>query len=162
MAAVEDILRSYRRPRVVIREHLARGRAEPRLFSFLFAALLMMFVAQWPAMARQHFQTPDVPMPGLLLGTALALAATTPFFYALAFLVTQITRLFRGRGDGYGGRLALFWALFAVSPLMLLQGLTQGMIGPGPQANAVAIVVFAAFVLIWGAGLRVTQFEGRP
>ncbi len=161
MAAVEDILRSYRRPRVVIREHLARMRSEPRLFSFLFSALLLMFVAQWPALARQHFQTPDVPMPGLFLGTALALAATTPFFYALAFLVTQATRLFRGRADGYGGRLALFWALFAVSPLMLLQGLTQGMIGPGPQANAVAAVVFAVFAVIWAAGLRVTQFEGR-
>ena len=44
---------------------------------------------------------------------------------------------------------------------MLLQGLTQGMIGPGPQANAVAAVVFAVFAVIWGAGLRVTQFEGR-
>lgn len=161
MAAVEDILRSYRRPRVVIREHLSRMRSEPRLFSFLFSALLLMFVAQWPALARQHFQTPDVPMSGLLLGTALALAATTPFFYALAFLVTLLSRVFRGRGDGYGGRLALFWALFAVSPLVLLQGLTQGMIGAGPQANAVAVLVFVAFAVIWGAGLRVTQFEVR-
>jgi hypothetical protein len=159
MAAVEDILRSYRRPRVVVREHLARLRSEPRLFTFLFSALVMIFVAQWPRLARQHFEAPEVPMQGLMLGTAVALAATVPFFYALAFLGTLGARIFRGRGDGYGGRLALFWALFAVSPLMLLHGLTLGMVGYGAQADAVSVVVFAVFMLFWIAGLRVTQFE---
>lgn len=161
MSAVEDILRSYRRPRVVIREHLARMRSESRLFTFLFAALLVIFVAQWPRLARQHYEVPDIPMPGLLLGTALALAATVPFFYAIALLVSWITRIVGGRGDGYGARLALFWALFTVSPLMLLHGLTLGIVGFGIQADSLSVVVFVAFLLIWGAGLRVTQFEGR-
>ena len=161
MAAVDDIWRSYRSPRQVVRGHLARTRAEPRLFTLLFSALFVVFVAQWPRLARQQFENPDLPMPGLLLGTAMALAALVPFVYLLAWLVTQALRLIGGRGDGYGGRLALFWALLAVSPLMLLHGLVQGMIGPGLQANVIGGIVFFVFALFWGAGLKVTQFEAK-
>ncbi|MBZ4022910.1 hypothetical protein CKO11_10610 [Rhodobacter sp. TJ_12] len=159
MAAIDDIWRSYRSPRKVVRQHLGRARSEPRLFTLLFAAMVVIFTAQWPRLAREQFENPDLPMPGLLLGTAMALAAVTPFIYLLAWLVTQGLRLAGGRGDGYGGRLALFWALLAVSPLMLLQGLVMGMIGPGLQANVIGGIVFVVFMVFWGAGLKVTQFE---
>ena len=161
MAAVDDIVRSYRRPGEVVRSHLARTRSEPRLFTLLFSGLLVIFVAQWPRLARQNFESPDVPMVGLMLGTALAIAAMVPFFYALAMIGTLVSRIFGGRGDGYGGRLALFWALLAVSPLTLLQGLTLGLIGYGTQANVVAVIVSTVFFLFWGVGLRVTQFGDR-
>ncbi|PTV94985.1 hypothetical protein C8J27_106254 [Rhodobacter aestuarii] len=159
MAAVDDIWRSYRSPRKVVRQHFSRARSEPRLFTLLVAAMIVIFTAQWPRLARQQFENPDVPMAGLMLGTAMALAAVTPFIYLLAWLVTQALRLVGGRGDGYGGRLALFWALLSVSPLMLLQGLVTGMIGPGLQANVIGGIVFAVFVLFWGMGIKVTQFE---
>ncbi|MFD2175347.1 YIP1 family protein [Rhodobacter lacus] len=165
MAAVDDIWRSYRKPGQVVRAHLARSRSEPRLFTLLFSALVVIFVGQWPRLARQAFEVPDVPLPGLLLGTAMALAAVTPFIYLLAWLVGQGLRVVRGRGDNYGSRLALFWALLAVSPLMLLQGLVLGLIGPGLQANVIGGIVFLVFLLFWGFGLKVTQFdapEARP
>lgn len=161
MAAVDDILRSYRTPAAVLRTHLDQPRSEPRLFSFLFAALVVIFVGQWPRLARVTFETPDQPLPALMLGTALALAATVPVFYLLAALGTLGARLFGGRGDYYGGRLALFWALLAVSPLMLLQGLVQGFIGQGAQLLLVSLLVFVAYMAIWAVGLRVTQF-GAP
>ena len=162
MAAVDDILRSYRAPRSVVRAHLAHPRSEPRAFSFLAAALIVMFVGQWPRLSRVAFENPDQPMPALLLGTALALGAMVPVFYLLAALGHLGARLIGGRGDYYRARVALFWALLAVAPLMLLQGLVAGFIGQGPQAIAVGGLVFAAFSLIWGAGMRVAEFEVAP
>jgi len=161
MAAVEDILRTYRRPRVVVREHLARDRSEPRLFTLLFSALLVFFIAQWPEVARINYFHPDQKIPPLLLGRALGGAVGAPLSYALALLGVFVCRLFKGGNDGYGGRLALFWAQLAVSPLVLLQGVTKGMIGEGIQADVVSLLVFAVFLVFWIAGLRVTQFEAR-
>ena len=162
MAAVDDILRSYRSPRQVLRGHLARSRSEPRLFSFLVAALIVMFVAQWPRLSREAFLNEGVPLAGLMLGTGLAMAAMIPVFYLLAGLATLLMRPLGGRGDWYGGRLALFWALLAAAPLVLLQGLTAGFIGPGIQLTVVSVLVSLVFVLIWGAGLKVSQFEAVP
>lgn len=161
MAAVDDILRSYRAPRAVVRAHLAHPRAEPRAFSFLAAALIVMFVGQWPRLSRVAFENPDQPLPALLLGTALALGAMVPVFYLLAALAHLVARAFGGRGDFYRARVALFWALLAAAPLMLFQGLVAGFIGAGAQQTLVSVAVFAIFALIWGAGIRVAEFE-RP
>lgn len=158
MAAIDDILRSYRAPRDVVRGLLARTRSEPRALSLLIAALVLIFIGQWPRLSRQAFESGQ-PMAGLVLGTALALGATVPVFYGLAALGHLGARLGGGRGSWYGARIALFWALLAAAPLMLLQGLVSGLIGPGVQLALVSGLVFLAFVLIWGAGLRVAEFE---
>lgn len=158
MAAVDDILRSYRAPRSVVRDLLARTRSEPRALSLLLAALIVIFVGQWPGLSRQAHETGQ-PMAGLALGTALALGATVPLFYGLAALGHLGAQLLGGQGGWYGARIALFWALLAVAPLMLLQGLVAGFIGSGVQLALVSALVFLAFVLIWGAGLRVAEFE---
>ena len=158
MSATDDILRSYRAPGAVVRAHLARGRSEPRALTFLLAALGVIFIAQWPRLSRlAHEGGDDLPLTGLMVGTGLALLATVPVFYVLAWITQQLARLIGGRGDGYGARLALFWALLAISPLMLLQGLTAGFIGPGPQLTLVSGLVFVGFVAIWMAGLRASQ-----
>lgn len=159
MAAVDDILRSYRAPRAVVRGHLARTRSEPRALTLLLAALVVIFVGQWPQLSRQSFEHPDQPMTVLLVGTAIALLATVPAFYALAALAHLVVRLFGARGSWYGARIALFWALLAVSPLMLLQGLVAGFLGQGMQLGLISGLVFVAFLAIWGAGMRVAEFE---
>ena len=62
-----------------------------------------------------------------------------------------------GQGDWYGARLALFWTLAQIAPLMLLAGLVAGMIGPGPRLTATGIATFAAFALFWALNLRETE-----
>ena len=52
MAVTSDIVESWRRPRVVLRRHLARGKSEAFAFSLLFVFLLMAFIAQYPGAAR--------------------------------------------------------------------------------------------------------------
>lgn len=160
MSATDDILRSYRAPRAVMRSLLARGRSEPWALTILLSALAVVFIAQWPRLSRQAHLDADQPMTGLMVGTGLALLAALPVFYLLAAASHLVARGIGGRGSFYSARLALFWALLAVSPLMLLQGLVAGFIGAGVQMQLMSGLVGLAFVAIWIAGLRVAEFEG--
>ena len=160
MSATDDILRSYRAPRAVMRSLLARGRSEPWALTILLSALAAVFIAQWPRLSRQAHLDADQPMTGLMVGTGLALLAALPVFYLLAAASPLVARGIGGRGSFYSARLALFWALLAVSPLMLLQGLVAGFIGAGVQMQLMSGLVGLAFVAIWIAGLRVAEFEG--
>jgi len=149
MSVTTDIVQSWRQPRGVISRHLARGRSEPFAFSLLVAFLVLAFIAQWPRLSRQTVLTPEEPLVPLLVATGLALLATIPLFYALAAGSHLVARAIGGKGGWYGARLALFAALLAVAPLMLLQGLVAGMIGPGPGALVLGGLVLAGFGWIW-------------
>ena len=161
MAFVSDVVESWRRPAVVVRRHLARGQSEPFAFTLLLAYLILAFIAQWPGLARELAATPEVPMAPHLLGRAMAVLATVPFWYALAALGRIVARAMGGRGTWYGARIALFWALDTITPLVLLAGLVAGLIGPGPQLTALAIVSFAIFAGFWVLNLRETE-KGQP
>lgn len=153
MSITTDIVESWRRPRVVVRRHLARGQSEAFAFSLLVAFLVLAFVAQWPGASRAAFEAGNTPVSPRLLAIALALLATIPLWYGLAALSRLIARAFGGRGTWYGARIALFWSLVAVTPLMLLQGLVAGLIGPSPGLTAVGVAAGGAFVVFWAMAL---------
>lgn len=159
MAFVSDLLESWRRPRVVLRRHLARGRSEPFAFTLLLAFLILAFIAQWPEVSRVTAQNPEVPMAPQLLGRAMALLATIPLWYGLAALGRIAARALGGRASWYGARIALFWALDTVTPLILLAGMVAGLIGPGPQLTAVGMLTFVAFLAFWAINLRAAEQE---
>ena len=150
MPVSTDILESYLRPRQVFRRKLHGGAHEGRALATLIGACLLIFVAQWPGLARAAYIDPAFPldarMGGALLGTLFLLP---PIAYAVAALSHLVARLFGGAGSFFSARLALFWALLAVSPLMLLQGLVRGFIGPGPALTLVGLAVLAAFLTLW-------------
>jgi hypothetical protein len=149
MAVTTDILASWRRPRAAIRRHMARGVSEPFAFSILLVFLIVAFVAQWPLAAREAYLAEEPTVAPRMLALALAVLATIPLWYGVAALSRLIARILGGHGSWYGARLALFWALATVSPLMLLQGLVAGMIGPGPGLWLVTAVVGAGFLWLW-------------
>ncbi|WP_050525484.1 YIP1 family protein [Pseudorhodobacter aquimaris] len=149
MAVTTDIVRSWRRPRAVMQSHLARGRSEPWAFSLLVAFMIVAFIAQWPVASRNSFYNPEVPLFAQMFAIGMGILALVPAWYLLAAISRWIARALGGRGDHYGARLALFWALVVVSPLMLLQGLVKGMIGPGPGLTAVTLVTAVAFLGFW-------------
>ena len=161
MAFVADLVESWRRPGAVMRRHLARGQSEPFAFTLLLAFLILAFIAQWPEVARVTAENSDVPMAPQLLGRAMALLATIPVWYALAALGRLVARALGGRGTWYGARIALFWALCAVTPLILLLGLVAGLIGAGVQLTVVGVATFAAFLTFWAINLRATE-RGQP
>jgi hypothetical protein len=149
-----DILESYVRPRQVFRRKLEGGTHEGRALATLIGACLLIFVAQWPGLARAAHVDPAIPldarMGGALLGTLFLLP---PIAYAVAALSHLVARAFGGTGSFFSARLALFWALLAVSPLMLLQGLVRGFIGPGPALTVVGLAVLATFLMFWVTSL---------
>lgn len=150
MSVTRDIVASWRRPRAVMRGHLARPRSEPFAFSLLVTFLILAFVAQWPRASRVAFENPEIPVAPQMLGIAFGLLAFgIPLAYAAAALSGLVLRLIAGRAEWYGARLALFWALVAVTPVMLLQGLVSGMIGPGPALTSVSVLAGLAFLTFW-------------
>ena len=77
--------------------------------------------------------------------------------YTLAALSHLAGRLFGARGNWYGARLALFWAIVAAAPLWLLQGVAAGFV-PGIVATITGLAALAAFLIIWGRGYGVAEF----
>jgi hypothetical protein len=132
-----------------MQSHLARGRSEPWAFSLLIAFMIVAFVAQWPGASRNAFYTPEMPISAQMLAIGMGMLAFIPLWYLLAAIGHWIARALGGQGDHYRARLALFWALVTVSPLMLLLGLVKGMIGPGPALVSVTVVTTAAFLGFW-------------
>lgn len=161
MAATRDIVATYRGPGRVMRRLLGQGPREDRALIYLMIGCLMVFVAQTPRLARQAYVTgEDLGM--LMGGTLMAWLFIAPLIlYALAGISQLLARL-SGKGPGgFGARLALFWALLASSPIMLLWGLTAGFVGPGLELNFVGVVWFAVFLWFWIAGLiAATKAQG--
>lgn len=149
MSVTQDIIESWRRPRVVVRRHLARGASEPWAFSLLAGFVVLSTVAQAPGLARAAYLQPEVPLVQRLVAMALASMAMIPLWYLLAAVSHLIARAFGGRAGFYAARLALFWALLAAVPAILLQGLVAGLIGPGMQLNLVSAVTGAGFLWLW-------------
>lgn len=158
MAVSDDIAATYRGPGRVVRRLLALGPEEGRALAYLLAALVLFFIAQWPGLARASYLEPDQPLIQRMMAAFLAVLATLPVFYLLAALSHLVLRAFGGQGGWYGARLALFWALLAVAPLVLLQGLVSALIGPGAALTATGVMVFAIFLWFWGAGLKAAEF----
>lgn len=166
MAVSTDIFRSWRQPRTVIRGILAQGQREDRAIMLVMAACLLIFVAQWPRLARlaQGFDLPpgaEVPeLSRLVAYEMLSWLVIWPLIlYGIAAVTRLIAALMRGRGTHYGARVALFWALLASAPVLLLHGLTMGLIGAGPATTLVGAIWVALFVWVWSQGLWVSERE---
>lgn len=154
MAVTTDILSAWTSPRASIRRHLARGISEPFAFSLLVVFLILALIGQWPVAGREAFLAQETSAMPRMLARGLALLATIPFWYLLAAVARLISKALGGQGTWYGARLALFWALAVTGPLMLLLGLVEGMIGPGPQLTATQALVGLAFLFLWITMMR--------
>ncbi|MFB9150629.1 YIP1 family protein [Roseovarius ramblicola] len=159
MPVARDIVATYRGPRRVVRRLLEMGEREDRALVTLIAACVVVFVAQWPRLAREAHLTGQDLNP-LLGGALLGWVFIAPLMlYALAFLSHGVARLVGGRGTMYGARLALFWAFLAASPLILLHGLVAGFIGPGPGLQGVGLIWCGVFLWFWISGLREAEWS---
>lgn len=153
MSVTKDIPATYRGPRRVFARLLTMGPREDRLLAFLISGCVLAFVAQMPKLARDaHLTGQELNM--LLGGALLGVVFIAPLLlYTLALLTHWVARIAGGQGDAYRARLALFWAFLAASPLMLLNGLVAGFIGPGPGLTLVGALWFVIFLWFWVSGM---------
>lgn len=120
----------------------------------LMAAMLVFLIAQAPQHARAAQLDPSVPLEARIGGSLLAVMFVMPLLaYALAALVSLVSRISPRPIAAEDSRLALFWALLAVAPAMLLSGLVAGLIGPGPALLLTRAIAGIGFLVIWGAGI---------
>lgn len=160
MSITLRILKSWRAPRQVMRAMLAAGPREDRALATLMAACVVLFIAQWPALSRAAHFDPAIPLEARMSGALMATLFIVPLLaYGLAALTRLVARVMGGRGTWYSTRLALFWSLLAIAPLVLLQGLVIGFIGPGPAATLVGLVVLAGFLFQWVNALIVAESQ---
>jgi len=154
MPVTTDIVATYRAPGQVVSRLLAAGPREDRALVILVAGCAVMFLAQWPRLSRvAHLTGQDLQM--LLAGSLFGLLFILPLvLYHAAWLSRGIVWISGGKTTGYSARLALFWALLAASPIVLLWGLVAGFIGEGAQLKAVGLVWLVVFLWFWIAGLR--------
>lgn len=163
MAITDDILRSWRDPKAAIRTQLGRERSEGRAVTFLMTACLLIFLAQWPRLARIAQEEPEIPFQGLLGGALMAWLFIAPILlYGLAGLLQAASRLLRRPIDGYAARLSLFWALLAASPLWLFYGLVAALAGSGAVRTAIGFVILIAFFWLLGRMLGAAALEADP
>ena len=154
MPVTSDIAATYRGPGRVLRRLLGMGTREDRALVILMAGCVVVFIAQWPRLAREAHLTGQDLYP-LLGGTLMAWLFIAPLvFYALAFVSYGLLRALGGRLSGFDARLALFWAFLAASPLILLHGLVAGFIGPGLELKLIGALWLAVFLWFWIAGMR--------
>ncbi|GFE48254.1 hypothetical protein So717_00070 [Roseobacter cerasinus] len=153
MAVTRNIRATYRNPGKTLRGLLALGQREDRALAYLMAGCVVVFIAQMPRLAREaHLRDQDLNM--LLGGSLMAWVFIAPLLlYCVAALSHLAAKLLRGQGSYYGARLALFWALLASSPVMLLNGLIAGFIGPGLELQVIGLVWFLLFMWFWVSGL---------
>ena len=157
MPVTTDIVATYRGPGRVVNRLLDMGPREDRALAFVMAFCVIGFIAQLPSLARRaHLEGSELNMlmGGALLGSVFILPL---LFYLIAWISHLVARAFCGKGTGYGARLALFWALLASGPLVLLNGLVAGFIGPGAAQTLIGLMWVAIFVWFWLSGLRQTQ-----
>lgn len=161
MSMTQRILASWRRPRMVMRGILAEGPREDRALVYLMGACFITFVSQWPVLSRAAYLDPSVPLEARLGASLLVLLFIAPLIaYAVAALSHVVMRLFGGQGSFFTARMAMFWAMLATAPLMLLYGLLVGFVGPTPAVTVVGTMIFIGFLYQWGAALR--EAEAAP
>ena len=159
MALTADILESWRHPRAVIRRLAQRGRSEPFVFTFLFVFLLLAFISLAPYLSREATLHPEVPLSQRLFAAALGMLGLIPIFYLLAALGHLVARLMGGQGGYYEGRLALFWALTASTPAMLIYGLLRAFAVGSWVIPVVGFLTFLIFLIFYTVMLR--EVEGQ-
>lgn len=158
MSVTASLVRSFRAPRQVIRG--LRGdegeRREARILVYLMIACALIFVAQWPRLAREAHFDETRPLEALMAGALFAWIFVAPLlFYGLSMVLTLILKLANRAVQGFDVRLAVFWSLLVASPFVLLNGLTNGMVATAGASALTGILAAGIFLFVLGAGIRV-------
>ena len=153
MAVTRDIVEAHLRPRRVMARLLRMGQREDRVLAMLMGGCIILFVSQWPYRARQAHFTGET-LTDYIQHDAVGLIFILPLLaYGVAALLRLISRTFGAKADYYSARLAMFWALLASSPALVLAGMVKGFIGLGAANSIVGALWLLVFLWVLGNSL---------
>lgn len=149
MSVTRNIVRSYRDPAGVVRGLAQGDLREPQVMFFALLACGLIFVAQWPVLSRAATLDPSVTFEQRMGGAMFGIMFLLPLvLYGLAALLKLGLRVSGHKVPGIFARLALFWSLLTVTPLMLLQGGLSAFLGPVAVTQVFGFVVLLVFLYI--------------
>ena len=154
MSVTNDMVAAYRRPGKVMERHLMAGAGEERALIFLMASCVVFFIAQLPVISREAHLNQVEMGPGLGASVLAWLFIAPLAMYIVAAVVRVFLRALGCKAGWFHVRLAFFWSLLAGTPLVLLNGLTEGLIGPGTEQLVVGGAWFVSFLWILFGSLR--------
>lgn len=154
MSVIVDMMSSYSGPHKVVARHLAIGQREDRALVYLLLGAVVVFVSQAPVQARlAHFDN-TVPLEARLYWSGLFWIFMVPLaMYPLAALSRIIAGAFGHSVTWFGARMALFWAILASTPILLLQGMASGLVHKGPLPSILLLMWLLVFLWFWMSGL---------
>ena len=153
MAVTRDIVEAHLRPRQVMARLLRMGQREDRVLAMLMGGCIILFMSQWPYRARQAHFTGET-LTDYIQHDAVGLIFVLPLLaYGVAALLRLISRIFGAKADYYSARLAMFWALLASSPALVLAGMVKGFIGLGVANSIVGALWLLVFLWVLGNSL---------
>ena len=161
VSLVPDLAATWRSPATAMRRRIAEA-TEPGALASLMGASALIFVAQWPRLAREAYLAPEVPLDARIGGALLGWIFIVPLaLYVVAAITCGIARLAGGGRNGLAHRTALFWALFASVPAWLLSGLVAGLVGQGAAMALTGALALGTFVVFWVVGLIQAERTGE-
>ena len=132
---------------------LRMGQREDRVLAMLMGGCIILFMSQWPYRARQAHFTGET-LTDYIQHDAVGLIFVLPLLaYGVAALLRLISRIFGAKADYYSARLAMFWALLASSPALVLAGMVKGFIGLGAANSIVGALWLLVFLWVLGNSL---------
>lgn len=156
---LRDIVLTYINPAAVMHRKIARGLREEQLLAYVFLASLITFLIRAPSLIAFHRagQT-GTPLATEIGGMFITTMLFGPlFYYALAAIAHLIARKLGGKGDWQKARLALFWTILAMQPLVIAYIYLLALVSPGWIPMLLTTGVFAFFLWTWGRGMAATE-----
>ena len=138
---------------------------EPQVMFFALLACGLIFVAQWPGLSRAATIDTSVTFEQRMGGAMFGIMFLLPLIlYGCAAVLKLGLRLSGANVPGILVRLALFWSLLTVTPLMLLQGGLSAFFGVGSCVAGLRVCGLAGVPLHSGkdccGGARSCDFAG--
>lgn len=161
MSVVQNILRTYRHPQLMLAEIATSDAKEARSLAYLMGACGLAFVSQWPVLARQSYL--DGSEMNMLLSASLMgwLFIMPLIFYTITIAMVFFQRLLGRKVSSIAMRSGMFWSFFAASPLMLLYGLISGFIGDGTGKQITGFIWFITFLVFVFATLKTVRAKAQ-
>ena len=158
---VADIAAAWGDLRGSIRRQIALNPPESRLLAYVYVAGLIGFIAGLPG-AYLHAEGlgEDGSLAGVIAGRLFAAAFVAPLIlYGIAALSRLVARCVGGTGSYKSARIAFFWALLVVTPVVILNGLLTAVLGTlGPVQSLAQALGGLIFLWIWS--VFITEHEG--
>ncbi len=150
------LIATYLTPADVARNMKAKMPGEEILLAYLMFASLISFLVRLPGLVKAGGDTESLSS---FIGASFAAAMIFAplFYYVIAALSRVIARFLGGSGAGAGARLALFWPLLALQPLVIANELIKSGAVPAPMHMLISIAMIFYFIYTWMSFLWVME-----